>query len=114
MAFINYPEGKAQGGPAYFVDSKLPWPTGPIPYHVRTHFDCWGMPFGPLRTWYERKVFGLAKLWTKSYTSFGSLSHADFEGEGVLVDVRTLQMLIDACCPPELLLQFLATEEAPD
>lgn len=114
MSYLHLPEGKARGGIAYCACTKLPWPTGPIPYHVRTCFDCWGMPFGPIRTWYIRKVYGIARLWTKSYTDFGSLSMSPFIGTGLLEDLRTLQMILDGCCPPELLLEFLETEQAAD
>lgn len=108
------PRGKGSFPIAYYIEHALPWETGPIPWHIREYFDCYGQVFGRANTWYQRKVYGLAKLWTPSYTGYGSGTMGNVKADGIMVDVRTLEMIQAGCCPPDLLIQFMLSEEAPD
>jgi len=106
-------KGGGEGLVAYYVDKKIPWKTSPLDYFIRTDYDCKGRPFGREITWYrfgdERNVPGMIT----EITSFGWLKSGDLENAGIMHDIRSVEMLMDHCCPPELVNAVLGTERIP-
>ena len=104
---------KASGPTAYYVDVFFPWELPNPNLHLRIEYDCWGVPYGNEVTWFRP---GTAKTFLgaeHSFTSFGYLNEGTSHGSGVMVDVRTIGMLTDDCCPPELTNAILGTEGIP-
>jgi len=75
--------------------------------------DCDGMPmdgFGKFKCYWMADGVG------KSATlrGHGSPVERGFRGLNVMIDLRTIEMIAEECCPPELLMEFLGTEGIPD
>lgn len=106
-------KGGGKGLVAYFVDSAIPWDVQHGPYHIRTDYDCEGRPFGREITWYrfgeKKNIPGMIT----EITSFGWLHMGELNNSGIMHDVRTVEMLMDHCCPPELVNSVLGTEGIP-
>jgi len=113
------PEGDLQPGTgvypiAYYINTPFPWVQRVLPGHIRTYYDCKGRPIQRENTWREYKwerpgIDGVSKI-----TMHGSATLGVAESPGMMHDVRTLEMIVGGCCPPDLLLEFIASEEAPD
>jgi len=99
---------------AYQIHSWFPqcvWFTKP--FFFRQIYDCFGLPmhpFGRFRcTWIANGVQKSARI-----RGHGAPSDTGFRGLNVIVDLRTIEMIAEECCPPELLMEFLGTEGIPD
>ncbi|MBA7491623.1 hypothetical protein ES702_02171 [subsurface metagenome] len=79
----------------------------------RQVFDCDGMPMTGFHkfpcAWMADGVSKSATLW-----GHGAPTERNFKGLNVMTDLRTIEMIVEGCCPPELLMEFLGTEGIPD
>lgn len=107
-------KGGGEGAIAYYQDTGIRIEKAPMKLYIRVWYDCKGRPFGKL----TRFITKPGDIWkgklSEYIDSFGLLGH-DFSDyfEG-LKDMRTIEMLRDNCCPPELLAEMLGKEETPD
>ncbi|MBA7662725.1 hypothetical protein ES703_70756 [subsurface metagenome] len=93
----------------------LPWQWRPgETIHIVTSLDCMGRSMQvPGRLWRFRHYLIIPGV--VSYFDVCGLMIHDFAGTpNVFYDLRTRQQVIDLCCPPQLMLQFLETEGSPD
>lgn len=79
----------------------------------RQVYDCDGLPMDGYSlfrcTWGQVGSTKSATLW-----GHGSPQFDGFKGLNVITDLRSIQMIVEQCCPPELLMEFLGTEGIPD
>lgn len=91
----------------------MPWRYPHRDICLHTGFDCLGRPFGvcykytPVFGSYDIQP-GVTKIW-----AYGVLRHGMGLGDGVIVDVRTVEMIAAGCCPPDIMLAYLGTEGMP-
>lgn len=107
-------KGGGKGPIAYHQDTGILIVESPMNLYLRVWYDCKGRPFGKKTRWITRP----GDLWKgkppEYVDSFGLLGHdftTFFEG---FTDTRTIEMLRDNCCPPELIAAILGAEEMPD
>ena len=100
-------------------DGKLPWACyyytafplwlyGPWPRVLVCPIDCYGRSAFPPNTWK-----GVDKVFKKPMSFYGiglitSFKEKDPPVSGMFLDVRTPEMIIDGCCPPQLMIAILA------
>lgn len=106
--------GGGKGPIAYHQDSNIEIAGSPMPLFLRVYYDCSGRPFGDLHRYTTRPGDIWKGILPGYVDSFGVLGHDFSDYSEGLTDTRTLEMLQENCCPPELLAEMLGGEGAPD
>jgi len=94
-------------------DVALPWRNPYADIFVRIPYDCMGLPIGHKVTWYRFSFDPLGPGDPTEFTSFGFLRSDVIRNYHQLRDVRTVEMMLAGCCPPQVLAEFMGTEGIP-
>lgn len=104
----------ATGAPAYRIYREFPMCQNLARiHHFRTHYDCKGRAFG-WPHWFACVLPHLGGTAMYRVWGIGAPNSRDFLGVNVILDLRTLAMIADGCCPPAILLDYMSAEGAPD
>ena len=110
----SYPPKLGTGPIAFVADSPFPdcinWP---IKLCLRTHFDCLGFAIDSRSAW-KCTIYDGSQCFSIKVIGTGVRVYANAASPGMLTDLRSIEMLLDECCPPQLIAEFLGTEGIPD
>lgn len=113
QAKVHHKEGGGEWPAAYFTDIPLPWVHPYKELFCRIHYGCNGLPIGRLKTWYRFSFEPLLPGDKTEFTSFGFLRFDDKKYYGMIVDVRSPELMMLECCPPAITNELLGTEGIP-
>lgn len=117
MSNINITPNVVGGGKgliAYWIDRPFPDCLNvPTPIFLRTHYDCLSRSINPFGRWscYLGPGPGKGTIWV---SGFGTIASPPHSGYNVINDRRTIKMIAEECCPPDIMMEFLGTEGIPD
>jgi len=92
----------------YFPGGEL----GTPPFWLGTSYSCKGLAIGPKRSWRQAIYYENSSEVVK-VVGFGSLGHGPVVQFDMIIDTRSLDMIQNACCPPQILFDFMGTERIP-
>lgn len=113
QATVHHEEGGGVPPASFEQDVPLPWRNPYREIFVRISFDCLGLPIGRKKTWYRFSNDPLMPGDPTKFTSFGWLRSDEDKNYHQLRDIRTVEMMLAGCCPPQILLEYMGTEGIP-
>lgn len=116
MSNIDLTPGVKSGGKgriAFWTDTPFPICLNvPTYFFLRTYYGCDGRALNPRSRWrcYLGPEPGKGTVWVYGV---GTITSGDTLGYGLLIDNRSIEMILGGCCPPQLLIAYLGTEGIP-
>lgn len=117
MSTIKIGPGGEKGGRvpvAFTVHTAMPECINLRPgQFLHTHYDCEGKLISTYRTW---KCVQETKTGTKvvEFGGYVGVASENYKGDGVMVDVRSLEAIKAGCCPPQIMEGFIRKERFHD